>query len=62
MKNLDQLTVEHTAFPRFNDLLDAGGGYRPSLGTSGSTEKTVLADAYDKAQGIRGDGRRAFRF
>nr|WP_321465135.1 hypothetical protein [uncultured Desulfobulbus sp.] len=62
MKDLDQLTIKHTAFPRFSDLLNAGGGYRPSLGTSSSTEKSVLADAYDKAQGLRGDRRKAFRF
>lgn len=62
MKNLDQLTVRHTAFPRFTDLLNAGGSYRPSLGTSRSTEKTVLADAYDKAQELRGDSRKALRF
>lgn len=59
--NLDKLTVDHTAFPRFSDLLNAGGGYRPSLRTS-VQEKLVLADAYDKAQALRGDGRRAFRF
>jgi hypothetical protein len=62
MKTLDQLTVRHTAFPRFSDLINAGGGYRPSLGTSSNTEKAVLADAYDKAQELRGDGRKAFRF
>jgi len=62
MKNLDQLTVKHTAFPGFADLLNAGGGYRPSLGTSKSVEKTMLADAYDKAQEQRGDDRKAFRF
>lgn len=61
MKTLDQLTVEHTAFPRFADLLDAGGRYRPSLSTS-VPDKLTLADAYDSAQASRGDIRRAFRF
>lgn len=62
MKTLGQLTFRHTAFPRFSDLLNANGGYRPSLATSSNTEKAVLADAYDKAQELRGDGRKAFRF
>ncbi|QQG66337.1 hypothetical protein [Desulfobulbus oligotrophicus] len=59
---LDQLTVKYTAFPRFADLLEAGGGYRPSLRTSVSSSQAMLAGAYDRAQSRRGDKRRAFRY
>ena len=58
---LDRICAEHTAFPRFLDLLVAVAGYRPSIrldlmGRDGA----VLVRAYDRAQGRRGDPRRAF--
>jgi hypothetical protein len=65
--HLDALTLCHTAFRTFQDLLDAKGAYTPSLRT-GSTnnaehrrELTEIADAYDSAQAARGDPRRAVR-
>jgi hypothetical protein len=65
--HLDALTLCHTAFRTFQDLLDAKGGYTPSLRT-GSTnnaehrrELAEIADAYDAAQQRRGDARRACR-
>lgn len=66
MQYLDQLVREHTAFESFDDLLNASGGYRPSLrcgvGISRfENELTIIADAYDKCQADRGDSRRAFR-
>ena len=66
-KYLDALTLCHTAFRTFQDLLDAKGHYTPSLRT-GSTnnaehrrELAEIADAYDAAQAKRGDPRRAVR-
>lgn len=59
---LDRLTVQHTAFPKFTDLIEAGGGYRPSLITSrGNPEVIVLANAYDQEQQRRRDPRRVCR-
>ena len=62
------LTQKHTAFPSFAALLNAQGGYWPSLRTisgcpvgENETELTDLADAYDTAQQTRGDSRRACR-
>lgn len=57
---LDRLTRSLTAFDSFQGLLDAPGGYFPSL-KAGSYPHTVLAKAYDTAQAKRGDSRRAFR-
>jgi len=66
--DLDALTRRLTAFNSFHDLLDAKGGYRPSLrcvsgcpGGQNIPELKRLADAYDQAQAERGDPRRAFR-
>ena len=61
------LTRKHTAFLSFADLLDALGGFYPSLRTQSADrdddrrELTELADAYDAAQAVRGDHRRALR-
>ena len=57
----DELTRRHTAFENFAALLDARGGYRPSMNTARPQVKD-LADAYDHAQAARGDPRRAFRW
>ena len=65
--HLDALTLCHTAFHNFRGLLNAAGGYSPSLRTESASsaehrrELTDLADGYDKAQAARGDSRRAFR-
>lgn len=55
------LTRTHTAFQSFDKLLNAPGGYFPSLNV-GKPAIKLLADEYDKAQAARGDGRRAFRW
>ena len=58
------LTQKHTAFGSFRGLLDALGGYHPSLICSDpehGAERTDLADQYDAAQARRGDPRRALR-
>ena len=63
--NDDQLTAKHTAFSTMQDLLEAKGGYFPTLHTqSADTDREELgrlADAYDAYQHARGDSRRAMR-
>lgn len=58
----DVLTRRITAFDSFRDLVDAAGGYRPSLNAGGCREALSLADLYDGFQSSRGDPRRAHRF
>jgi len=50
-----------TAFESFNALLDAKGGYRPSLDCSYAVFR-YLASMYDHSQQLRGDDRRAYRY
>ena len=62
----DELTQKYTAFDSFNEMLNAGGGYRPSIRTESTTGREqfdlwVLAQTYDLEQALRGDERRAFR-
>jgi hypothetical protein len=57
---LDHITRNLSAFESFQDILDAQGGYRPSIYLV-SPASWTLAEAYDKAQEERGDPRRAFR-
>lgn len=59
--NREELTATQTAFDNFDDLLNAAGGYRPSLKVS-QPDIRALADAYDMFQARRGDPRRASRF
>lgn len=60
---LDKITRNHSAFDTFEDLLNAAGGYRPTIRCNGKggDERRRLDDAYDRAQEARGDLRRAFR-
>ncbi len=58
--NDDLLVRKITAFKSMDDLLNAKGGYRPSL-TKKDEETQRLADSYDAYQEARGDSRRAFR-
>jgi len=63
-KRIGALTLRHTAFYSFRGLINADGGYRPSLRVNDpidGVDLTELADAYDHAQAARGDPRRAFR-
>jgi len=62
----DSLTRTHTSFASFDALLNAEGGYRPSIymrerDHKGNVERVALALAYDDMQSARGDSRRAFR-
>lgn len=61
--NLDAITKRHSGFDCFEDMLNADGGYRPTIRIDGrfKAELKVLADAYDNAQETRGDARRAYR-
>jgi hypothetical protein len=66
VKLLDRLTSKHTAFNHFTGLIDAAGGYRPTFNAYAgrgkyNEELRLLADAYDHAQTMRGDNRRANR-
>ncbi len=62
----DELTAKYTSFENMKSLLNAEGGYRPSIQVN-STEGQehfdlwVLAQTYDLEQKLRGDERRAFR-
>ena len=58
---LNQTTKKYTAFESFEDMINAEGGYRPSLRSESIPDLKILADFYDKAQEARGDGRRAHR-
>lgn len=65
LERLDKLTGELTGFRNFEEMLNAGGRYRPSMNVTdkeyGKNLK-VLANAYDKAMEKANDDRRAFRF
>ena len=49
------------SFDSFKDLLNAKGGYRPTIHVSAGPHYARLADLYDDWQADRGDPRRAFR-
>ena len=68
MMVLDHIVSRETGFKNFKDLLNADGGYRPTIrcndkrfykGDEG-VDLTFLADAYDFVQTLRGDSRRVF--
>ncbi|MGE3549765.1 MAG: hypothetical protein AB7I29_07705 [Geobacter sp.] len=59
--DLDRICKHYTAFGSFNELVFAKGDYRPSLDCT-SPDLLALANAYDKAQQLHGDARRAFRY
>lgn len=60
MDSIDKLTRDLTAFDSLADMLNAEGGYRPTI-LPRDERHIVLADAYDAAQIRRGDERRAYR-
>jgi hypothetical protein len=57
--DLDALVRRKSAFESFQALLDAKGGYRPTIMIR-DTSDLWLARAYNDAQAKRGDARRAF--
>jgi hypothetical protein len=68
---LDRLVAYYTGFKTLEQMLNAAGGYRPTIRctrevNARASEKELadllaIADAYDAAQAERGDPRRAFR-
>lgn len=57
---LDVVTRDLTAFPTFAEMVNAQGGYRPTIREETALH-ILLANAYDKYQANRGDSRRAHR-
>jgi hypothetical protein len=57
----NELTTKHTAFKNFSRMLNAAGGYSPTLRPDIDPELAELADLYDAAQSDRNDPRRAYR-
>ncbi|HZX80768.1 MAG TPA: hypothetical protein VFE72_07450 [Lysobacter sp.] len=58
---IDALIASNTAFRNMDDLLSAGGRYRPSLDCS-DPDMLAIANRYDELQKARGDDRRAYRY
>ena len=59
---LDDLTREFTVgFNTFDELLNAPGGYRPTLRIDRDWRLAVFSTIYDIRQDMRDDPRRAFR-
>ena len=57
---LDATTREFSAFATFQALLDAKGGYRPTLRVDAHWQLLILATEYNREQKRRGDERRAY--
>ena len=55
------LTWQNSAFSTFDQLINAEGGYRPSLSRA-TPDCRELGALYDAAQQARGDSRRAFMY
>lgn len=55
------LTWKNSAFVSFEQLLNAGGDYRPSFSRA-TPDCRELAALYDAAQQARGDSRRAYMY
>jgi hypothetical protein len=60
-RKLDRITRQQTAFPRFEDMLDAKGHYSPTLELS-NWDRVTLAIEYNKEQERREDDRRAYTY
>lgn len=63
-KELDRITRAISGFDSFEDLLNAKGGYRPTIMISRYpfvSDERFLADQYDIYQAERGDNRRVYR-
>lgn len=58
---LDWIVSEVSNYPTFDALLDAAGGYYPTMRIDVDWRMLPLADAYDAGQEERADRRRAFR-
>jgi hypothetical protein len=58
---ISSLVKKHTAFSSFDKLINARGGYVPSLNVS-HPEIAIIADEYDTLMQKEGDDRRAYRY
>lgn len=61
IRKADAILGANSGFANFRDLLDAKGGYAPSMDMR-KPELVWLADYYDQTQASRNDPRRAFRY
>lgn len=65
LAKVDKLVRKHTAFDSMLDMMNAKGGYRPTLCTSRRhkyyAELRFIADYYDACMAQIGDDRRAYR-
>lgn len=64
-RDIDRITHNHTAFATFHDLVNAAGGYRPSIYIAGKSkqakrELVYLTIEYNSFQEKRGDKRRVY--
>jgi hypothetical protein len=62
-RNLDRIVARHTAFTNFSELIDAKGGYRPSIYLDGKTkqakrELVFLVVRYNDYMKANNDARR----
>lgn len=60
-EEINRKVRENTAFPSMDDMLNAGGNYRPSIDMR-EPVMAEIADEYDRRQEQRGDPRRAYRY
>lgn len=58
--SLDALVAKHTEFATMQDMVEAKGGYRPTIYVN-RPAMLRIADAYDAIQEFLGDSRRAYR-
>lgn len=59
--DLDRIVRQLSCFKSFKSLINAKGGYRPTIRVDRyGTPAAQLVLAYNKAQAKRGDSRRAF--
>jgi hypothetical protein len=64
-RDTDRITACHTAFPNFSALVNAEGGYRPSIYLGGKSKQVKrellsLTAEYNEFQSNRKDSRRIY--
>lgn len=65
VRDIDRIVARHSAFANFTDLVNARGGYRPSIYVGGKPkqakrELVFLTLEYNRFQAARGDSRRVY--
>ena len=61
MSTVNFITARHTAFSSMQQMMDAKGGYNPTIECS-QRSRYIMAECYDILQEFRGDDRRAYRY